>query len=51
MRNVSRCIGNGPVTGHPKVYLTFKPGEEYIVCPYCSRTYQLKSAKKIGNFA
>jgi len=35
------CEGNGPVTGHPKVYLTFKPGEEDIVCPYCSRTFKL----------
>jgi uncharacterized Zn-finger protein len=35
------CEGNGPVTGHPKVYLTFKPGEGEIVCPYCSRTFQL----------
>jgi uncharacterized Zn-finger protein len=35
------CEGNGPVTGHPKVYLTFKPGEEDIVCPYCSRAFRL----------
>lgn len=35
------CEGNGPVTGHPKVYLTFKPGETEIVCPYCSRSFQL----------
>ena len=33
------CEGNGPVTGHPKVYLTFKPGMKEIVCPYCSRTF------------
>ncbi len=37
------CEGNGPVTGHPKVYLTFKPGQDEIVCPYCSRTFQLKA--------
>jgi uncharacterized Zn-finger protein len=35
------CEGNGPVTGHPKVYLTFKAGEDEIVCPYCSRIFRL----------
>ena len=35
------CEGNSPVTGHPKVYLTFKPGSDEIVCPYCSRTFRL----------
>jgi uncharacterized Zn-finger protein len=35
------CEGNGPATGHPKVYLTFKAGSEEIVCPYCSRTFRL----------
>ena len=39
-RTVS-CEGNGPVTGHPKVYLTFQPGSKEIVCPYCSRTFVL----------
>jgi uncharacterized Zn-finger protein len=35
------CEGNGPATGHPKVYLTFKAGADEIVCPYCSRTFRL----------
>jgi uncharacterized Zn-finger protein len=35
------CEGNGPVTGHPKVYLTFKKGDEEIVCPYCSRSFRM----------
>ena len=35
------CEGNGPVSGHPKVYLTFKPGVNEIVCPYCSKTFVL----------
>ncbi len=35
------CEGNAPATGHPKVYLTFKPGEREVVCPYCSRTFVL----------
>ena len=29
------CEGNGPVTGHPRVYLTFKPPSREVVCPYC----------------
>ena len=40
------CEGNGPATGHPKVYLTFKEGEDKIVCPYCSRTFQLAAGAK-----
>jgi uncharacterized Zn-finger protein len=35
------CEGHSVVTGHPKVYLTFKPGSKEIVCPYCSRTFVL----------
>jgi uncharacterized Zn-finger protein len=35
------CEGNGPVTGHPRVYLSFKPGHAEIVCPYCSRVFKL----------
>jgi uncharacterized Zn-finger protein len=42
------CEGNGPVTGHPKVYLTFKPGSREIVCPYCSRTFHLAADAKAG---
>ena len=34
------CDGGG-VLGHPLVYLEMGQGSE-IVCPYCSRTYQLK---------
>ena len=44
-RDVS-CEGTSVVTGHPKVYLTFKPGSKEIVCPYCSRTFvQAEGAK------
>jgi uncharacterized Zn-finger protein len=35
------CEGSGPVSGHPRVYLTFKPDSNEIVCPYCSRTFVL----------
>ncbi len=38
--NSVACEGDGPMTGHPKVYLTFKPGAVEIVCPYCSRTFR-----------
>ncbi len=38
--NSVACEGNGPVTGHPKVYLTFKPGSAEIICPYCSRIFR-----------
>lgn len=40
------CEGNGPVSGHPKVYLTFKAGETEIVCPYCSRKFILAADAK-----
>jgi uncharacterized Zn-finger protein len=40
------CEGNGPVTGHPKVYLTFKSGATEIVCPYCSQTFVLAEGAK-----
>ncbi len=42
------CEGNGPVSGHPRVYLTFKAGEKQIVCPYCSRTFTLAAGAKAG---
>jgi uncharacterized Zn-finger protein len=35
------CEGNGPVSGHPRVFLTFKPGSNEILCPYCSRLFRL----------
>ncbi|HIJ37698.1 MAG TPA: zinc-finger domain-containing protein [Rhodospirillaceae bacterium] len=35
------CEGNGPVSGHPRVYLTFTQPNREVVCPYCSRTFVL----------
>jgi uncharacterized Zn-finger protein len=35
------CDGKDPALGHPRVFLTFKPGKHEIVCPYCSRTFVL----------
>jgi len=43
------CEGNGPVTGHPKVYLTFKPGSDEIVCPYCSKIFRLAPGAKAAH--
>jgi len=43
------CEGNGPATGHPKVYLTFANGSKEIVCPYCSRTFVLAEGAKAGH--
>ena len=46
------CDGGGGPLGHPKVYLHIDHDiGDRITCPYCSRTYVQKSAKKIGNFA
>lgn len=36
---VVACDGGAPVTGHPRVFLTFQPGSDRIVCPYCSRVF------------
>lgn len=41
-RDVS-CSGNEGADGHPKVYLSIKPDETYIVCPYCSKEFHLKA--------
>ncbi len=35
------CDGGGGPLGHPKVYLRFGD-ERTIVCPYCSRRFELK---------
>lgn len=43
------CEGNGPDSGHPKVYLTFKPDSREIVCPYCSQTFVLAAGAKIAH--
>lgn len=40
------CDGGGGALGHPKVYLHIDPVKGNIVCPYCSRTYVLKSGHK-----
>jgi len=43
------CEGNGPVSGHPKVYLTIKLGQTKVVCPYCSKTFVLAEGAGHGH--
>jgi uncharacterized Zn-finger protein len=43
------CEGNGPATGHPKVYLTFKSGSKEAKCPYCSRLFVLAEGATGGH--
>ena len=43
------CEGTGPALGHPRVYLTFKPGARDVVCPYCSRRFVLAEGAKAGS--
>ena len=45
------CDGGGGALGHPRVFLHIDENQGQITCPYCSRTYVLKSSKKTGNFA
>lgn len=35
------CDGLNITLGHPRVYLTIKPGETEVICPYCSRRFVL----------
>jgi len=42
------CEGNGPVTGHPKVYLQIESGKTEVTCPYCSRQFKLDPNAKVG---
>lgn len=37
------CDGIGTALGHPRVFLSIKPGEHEVVCPYCSRRFVLKA--------
>ena len=37
------CDGGGGALGHPKVYLHIDPEHGRITCPYCSRTFILKT--------
>ena len=40
-RTTVACEGNGPATGHPRVFLTLKDGR--ADCPYCGKQFRLKA--------
>ena len=40
-----KCEGEGHGVGHPLVYLEIGPENE-IICPYCSRSFVLKTSAK-----
>ena len=40
------CDGGGGALGHPRVFLHIDESVGRIICPYCSKTYVLKVAKK-----
>lgn len=40
------CDGSAGALGHPRVYLHIDESKGQITCPYCSKTYVLKQAKK-----
>lgn len=42
------CDGGGGPLGHPMIYLTFRPGQREIVCPYCSRRFRLAEGVEAG---
>ncbi|HEU5048661.1 MAG TPA: zinc-finger domain-containing protein [Rickettsiales bacterium] len=37
------CDGKNGGAGHPRVYLHIDRNSNQITCPYCSRTYVLKT--------
>ena len=46
------CDGGNGALGHPRVYLHIDhDGGNKVTCPYCSRTYILRSAHKAGTYA
>ncbi len=36
------CDGGGGALGHPRIFMTIRPVEGHVECPYCSRRYELK---------
>jgi len=42
------CDGIGVALGHPRVFLSIKPGEDDVVCPYCSRRFVLRKEAGAG---
>lgn len=38
------CDGDGPVSGHPRVWLTIPEDKGFVECGYCDRRYVHQSA-------
>tara|TARA_B100000579_G_C22768974_1_gene822992 strand:- start:40 stop:195 length:156 start_codon:yes stop_codon:yes gene_type:complete len=36
------CDGDEGSGGHPRIYLNIKPKIGFIVCPYCSKKFELE---------
>ncbi|MAI06053.1 MAG: hypothetical protein CBC47_02805 [Alphaproteobacteria bacterium TMED87] len=36
------CDGDEGSGGHPRIYLNIKPEIGFIVCPYCSKKFELE---------
>ncbi|MBB4264472.1 zinc-finger domain-containing protein [Roseospira visakhapatnamensis] len=43
------CDGIGVTLGHPRVYLHIKPGQDSVICPYCSRQFALTTKAALAN--
>jgi uncharacterized Zn-finger protein len=39
------CEGNGPATGHPRVFLTLVDGK--VDCPYCGQRFRQKAGSAV----
>lgn len=37
--SVYSCAGSTPQSAHPRVYLTFREGENQLNCPYCGKAF------------
>lgn len=35
------CMGKESPYDHPKIYLEIDPKEQFVICPYCSKKFQL----------
>ena len=38
-----QCSGGDEINDHPLIYLQINPETKQIICPYCSKTFKLKS--------
>ncbi len=45
-QNRVSCDGGDGSLGHPRVWLQIARESGHVVCPYCDRTYVLRTASK-----